>query len=74
MVHMELNHEHLHRYLKRFWLQSFLNHLITYMCVTPLRMSEISEKKLEHKEKAIFDSPFMIQSHAESMMKIMGAL
>ena len=31
------------------------------------RLSEISEKKLEHIGKVIFDMPFMIQSHAESM-------
>ena len=31
-------------------------------------------EKLEHKGEAIFDIPFMIQSHAESMKKILGAL
>ena len=31
-------------------------------------------EKLEHKDKAIFDIPFMIQSHAESMKKIQGAI
>jgi hypothetical protein len=36
--------------------------------------SEINEKKMEHKGKAIFDIPFMIQSLAESMKKILGAL
>ena len=42
--------------------------------VTPPRPSEISEKKLEHIGKAIFDILFMMQSHAESMRKIPGAL
>ena len=41
---------------------------------TPPRPSEISEKKLEHVGEAIFDVPFIIQSHAESMKKILGAL
>ena len=31
-------------------------------------------KKLEHEGEANFDIPFMIQSHAESMKKILGAL
>ncbi len=31
-------------------------------------------EKLEHIGKVIFDIPFMIQSHAESMKKILGAL
>ena len=35
----------------------------------PPRLSEISEKKLEHIGKVIFDIPFMIESHAESMKK-----
>ena len=39
---------------------------------TPPRPSEISEKKIDG--EAIFDIPFMIQSHAESMKKILGAL
>ena len=38
------------------------------------RLSEISEKKLEHIGKIIFDIPFMIQSHAESVKKILGAV
>ena len=42
--------------------------------LTPPRQSEINEKKLEHVGKAIFEVPFMIQSYAESMKKIMGAL
>ena len=29
---------------------------------------------MEHKGEAIFDIPFMIQSHAESMKKILGAI
>ena len=37
---------------------------------TPPRLWE----KLELKGKAIFDIPFMIQSHAENMKKIMEAL
>ena len=42
---------------------------------TPPRPSEISEKKVStYLGKAIFDIPFMIQSHAESMKKILGAL
>ena len=31
-------------------------------------------EKLEHIGKAIFDIPFMIQSHAESIKTILGAL
>ena len=31
-------------------------------------------EKLEGKDEASFDTPFMIQSHAGSMKKIMGAL
>ena len=31
-------------------------------------------KKLEHIGEAIFDIPFLIQSHAERMKKIMGAI
>ena len=31
-------------------------------------------EKCEHIGEAIFDIPFMIQSHAESMKKILGAL
>ena len=31
-------------------------------------------EKLEHLGEAIFDIPFMIQSHAESMKKILRAL
>ena len=31
-------------------------------------------EKLEHKGKVIFDISFMIQSHAESMNKMLGAL
>ena len=30
--------------------------------------------KLNGKAEAIFDNPFMIQSHAESMKKIVGAV
>ena len=41
---------------------------------TQPRPSEISMKKLEGKGEARFDTPFMIQSHAESMKKIVGAL
>ena len=41
---------------------------------TPTRPSEISEKKLELKGKVIFDILFTIQSHVESMNKILGAL
>ena len=48
--------------------------LFDCICVTPPRLSEISEKKLKHKGEAIFDTPFMIQSHAESTKKIVGAL
>ena len=35
--------------------------------------SDISEK-LVHIGEAIFDIPFMIQSHAENIKKILGAL
>ena len=35
----------------------------------PPTLSEISAKKLEHIGKVIFDIPFMIESHAESMKK-----
>ena len=40
------------------------------------RPSEISNKweKCEHIGEAMFDIPFMIQSHAESMKKILGAI
>jgi hypothetical protein len=31
-------------------------------------------KKLEGKDDASFDRPFIVQSHAESMKKIVGAL
>ena len=41
---------------------------------TPPRPSEISREKLEHIGKVIFDIPFMIQSHAKSMKKILGAV
>ena len=41
---------------------------------TPPRPSEICEQKLEHIGEAIFDIPFMVQSHAESIKKILGAL
>ena len=44
--------------------------LFDYICATQLRPSELSDKNW----KAIFDSPFMIQSHDESMKKILGAL
>ena len=41
-----------------------------HSCANTLpRPSEISEKKLEHIGKVIFDIPFMIESHAESMKK-----
>ena len=40
----------------------------------PPKQSEISEKKLEHKGKATFDISFIIQSHGESMKKILEAL
>ena len=33
---------------------------------TPPRQPEISEKKLEHIDKVIFDIPSMKQSHSES--------
>ena len=39
---------------------------------TPPRPSEICEKNWS--TKSIFDIPFMIQSHAESMKKVLGAL
>ena len=32
------------------------------------------DEKMEGKGEASFDTPFMIQSHAESMKKIVGAL
>ena len=41
---------------------------------TPPRPSEISEKNWSKKETLALDIPFMIQSHAESMKKILGAL
>ena len=41
---------------------------------TPPRPSEISEKNWEHNGEAIFDIPFMIQIHVESIKKILGAL
>jgi hypothetical protein len=41
---------------------------------TQPRLLEISMKKLEGKGEASFDTPFMIQSHAESMKEIVGAL
>jgi hypothetical protein len=44
----------------------------TYL--TPPRPSEISMKNWRAKVKSSFDTPFMIQSHAEIMKKIMGAL
>ena len=47
---------------------------IAFLASIPPRPSEISEKKMEHIGKVIFDIPFKIQSHAESMMKILGAL
>ena len=42
-----------------------------YIHCTLSRPSEISEKKLEHIGKVIFDIPFMIQSYTESMKKIL---
>ena len=42
--------------------------------LTPPRPSEISGKNWEHEGKAFFDITFRIQSHAESMKKILGAL
>ena len=41
--------------------------------ITPPRPSEISEKKLEHIGKVIFDIPFMMRRHAESMKKNPGS-
>ena len=32
------------------------------------------KEKLESKGEAIFDTPFIIQNHAENMKKILGAL
>ena len=40
---------------------------------TPPRLSEISKKNWRAKVKLFFDTPFMIQIHAESMKKILGA-
>ena len=41
---------------------------------TPPRPSEISEKNWSKKGKRAIDIPFMKQSHAESMKKILGSL
>ena len=48
---------------------------LSIILTTLPRPSEISEKNWSTQVgKVIFDIPFMIQSHAESMKKILGAL
>jgi hypothetical protein len=44
------------------------------MRATQPRPSKISMKNWGGKGEASFDTPFIIQSHAESMKKIVGAL
>ena len=54
---------------------SYQTHSAHLYVLTPPRTSEISEKNCRtYLRKPIFDIPFMIQSYAESMKKILAAL
>ena len=64
---MELSHVHL---AVKLIFVTFEKKICSLIC-TPPRPSEISKnKKLEGKGEASFDTPFMIQSRAESMKEI----
>ena len=39
------------------------------LLTTPSRLLEVSKKKLQVKGEALFDTPFMMQSYADSMKK-----
>ena len=47
---------------------------ICKMLVQPIHTTRNKHEKLEGKGEASFDNPFMMQSHAESMKKIVEAL
>ena len=71
---------HLHELYNR-WIQSpplFLA-LSTKICNQEINLKTTlivrnKWEKCEHTGKAIFDVPFMLQTHAESMKKILGPI
>ena len=62
--------------MRHNWLKTILNDVFFHVIVFDVTYHLESQKyvrKLEHKGKAIFDIPFMMQSHAESTGSPLGS-
>ena len=78
-IHLRMNifykiHRFLVRFSAHFWSINCLEQKLGLTLQFSLSNHRNKWEKLEYIAKVICDIPFMIQSHAESMKKILGAL